>query len=47
MAPRLLEVIPGATTDTYTPRQDNPETNDEEQDDNGYFLMRARLPTPT
>ena len=31
-------VIPGATTDTYTPRQDNPETNDEEQDDNGYFL---------
>ena len=31
-------VIPGATTDTFTPREDNKATEDTVEDDNGYYL---------
>ena len=31
-------VIPGATTDTFTPREDNKATKETDEDDNGYYL---------
>ena len=34
----VWEVIPGATTDTYTPKSDNKGTDDRDEDDNGYYL---------